>query len=271
MLRTFLKTFQEIVYVERFSASNGVLQRIDPRVKLCSITAFILSAVAVRTVIPLSILFAAIVALCIVSKIPVKFFFLRTTIFVPIFAAVIALPLPFITPGVLLAKVEYGGLVVGITMEGIYRATQFTLKVWVCVASLVLLVLTARFSELVHVMEKFKFPGVLVTMTAVTYRFIFLFVNEAYRMALAKESRTVTRERWREAVRSLANMIATLFIRAHERGERVYLAMIARGYAGKVRSLGEMRCANRDWVFVSASALICFMVLATEYLYLGGW
>ncbi len=247
------------------------MQRIDPRVKLCSITAFILSAVAVRTATPLVILFAAIVALCIVSKIPVKFFFLRTTIFIPVFAAVIALPLPFITPGTPLVKVGYGGLVAEITMEGIYRAMQFTLRVWVCVASLILLVLTTRFSKLVHVMEKLRFPWVLVTMTAVTYRFIFLFVNEAYRMALAKESRTVTRERRRQALKSLANMIATLFIRAHERGERVYLAMIARGYTGKVRSLEDMKCANRDWVFASASALICLTVLSTEYLHLGGW
>jgi cobalt/nickel transport system permease protein len=271
VLRAFLKTFQEIVYVERFSASNGVLQRIDPQVKLFSTMAFILSAVAVRTVTPLTILFAAIVALCIASKIPVKFFFLRTTIFIPIFAAVIALPLPFITPGVPLAKFEYGGLVAGVTMEGIHRATQFVLKVWVSVASLILLVLTTRFSRLVHAMEKFKLPGVLVTMTAVTYRFIFLFVNESYRMALAKESRTVERERWREALRSLANMIATLFIRAYERGERVYLSMIARGYAGKVRLLGDMECATRDWVFASVSMLICLMALSTEYLHLGGW
>jgi len=271
VLRAFLKTFQEIVYVERFSASNGVLQRIDPRVKLCSITAFILSAVAVRTVTPLSILFAAILVLCVASKIPMKFFFLRTTLFIPIFAAVIALPLLFITPGEPLAKVGYGGLVAEITMQGIYRAAQFTLRVWVCVASLVLLVLTTRFSKLLRAMEEFKFPGVLVTMMAVTYRFIFLFVNEAYRMALAKESRTVMRKRWRGVSRSLANMIATLFIRAYERGERVYLAMIARGYKGTVRSLGEVRSTSRDWVFASASAIICLTVLSTEYLHLGGW
>lgn len=271
MLRSFLKTFQEIFYVERFSSSVGLLQRIDPRVKLVCVVAFILSAVAVRTVTPLFVLLAVIVILCVLSRIPLKFFFLRTTIFIPIFAGVIALPLPFITPGAPLVQVGIGGLIIGITGEGIFRAVQFTFRVWVCVASSILLVLTTRFSKLIQAMENFRFPGVLVTMTAVTYRFIFLFIGEAYRMVLAKESRTVTRQRWIENIRSLANLIATLFIRAHERGERVYLAMIARAYAGTVRSIGKMKYAQRDWIFAGSFLLTCIVALSIEYMHLGGW
>jgi len=60
-------------------------------------------------------------------------------------------------------------------------------------------------------------------------------------MVLAREGRSIRRLRWRDNVRSLANMMATLFIRAHERGERVYLAMMARGYTGTLRSLDNMK------------------------------
>jgi cobalt/nickel transport system permease protein len=271
VLRSYLKTFQEIFYIERFSSSIGLLQRIDPRVKFGCILAFILSAVAVRTITSLIILLAMVVALCVLSKIPLRFFFLRTTIFIPIFAGILALPLPFITPGAPFAQVRIEGLVISATQEGIFRAVQFTFRVWVCVASSILLVLTTKFSRLIRAMEDFKFPRVLVTMTAVTYRFIFLFIGEAYRMTLAKESRTVTRQRWMENIRSLAKMIATLFIRAHERGERVYLAMTARAYAGTVKSMGRMECAQRDWIFAGSSLLACILTLSIEYLHLGGW
>ena len=270
MIGSFLKAFQEIVYVERYAASDGLLQRIDPRVKLCSVAALIFSAVAVRTLIPLAILLVAVAAVCIASKIPLKFFFLRTTIFIPIFAGVIALPLPFITLGTPLATVGYGDFILTVTREGAYRAGQFTLRVWTCVALSILLMLTTRFSKLIQAMENFRFPKVFVTMMAVTYRFIFLFINETFRMALAKESRTVTRLRWKGNVKSLANMIATLFIRAHERGERVYLAMVARGYAGTIRSPNTMKYVQRDWVFACLSILLCLTVLSVEYLHLGG-
>ena len=120
-------------------------------------------------------------------------------------------------------------------------------------------------------MRSFKFPSVFVTMTAVTYRFIFLFINEAYRMALARESRTVVKESRLQAIRSFAGMITTLFIRSFERGERVYLAMMSRGYSGTVRSSGKMKFALRDWSFAGASMVVCLMVLSVEYLPLGGW
>lgn len=271
VLKSFLKTFQELVYVERFSASKGVLQRINPQVKFVCLAAFILSAVAVRTILPLAILLAVIVILCVLSKIPLKFFFVRATVFIPLFAAAIALPLLFITPGRPMVEVGYAGLVARVTVEGAYKAVQFTFRIWICVASLILLVLTTKFSRLIQAMKNFKLPNVFITMTAITYRFIFLFINEAYRMALAKESRTVAKEPRMRAIRSFANMITTLFIRSYERGERVYLAMIARGYSGTVKSSSKMRFALRDWFFVGASMVVCFMVLSVEYLPLGGW
>jgi len=259
------------VYVERFPASKGVLQRINPQVKLGCIVAFILSALAVRTILPLAVLLVALVILCFLSKIPLKFFFVRATVFIPIFAAAIALPLLFITPGRLLAEVGYAGLVAKVTIEGVYRAVQFTFRIWICVASLILLVLTTKFSRLIQVMKSFKFPNVFITMTAITYRFIFLFINEAYRMALAKESRTVVKEPRMRAIRAFAKMIATLFIRSYERGERVYLAMISRGYSGTVKSSSKMKIGLKDWFFAVASMVVCLLVLSVEYLPLGGW
>ncbi len=270
MLKDLLKTLEDIVYVERFSSTDGITQGIDPRIKLCSFLAFVLTAVAVRTVTPLIILFFMIVGLTVVSRIPLRFFLLRATLFIPLFAAVIVLPLPFITPGAPLAVVGYDGYIVSITREGSYRAAQFILKVWVCVASLTLLVLTTRFSRLVQSLETFRIPKVFVMMLAITYRFIFLFVDEAYKMVLARDARRVGKERRMQTMRSLANMLSTLFIRAYERSERVYLSMLARGYTGEVKLLGKIRCSRKDWIFGVICVLTCFTVLLTEFLRLGG-
>ncbi|MGQ9691000.1 MAG: cobalt ECF transporter T component CbiQ [Thermoproteota archaeon] len=190
---------------------------------------------------------------------------MRTTIFIPIFAAVIALPLLFITPGSQLVMIGYDKYFVFITWEGIYKATCFTLRIWVCVASLTLLALTTKFSRLLHAVEKFKIPKFFIAMTAITYRFIFLFINEAYRMVLAKEARTTKKEGRLRIMRSLAHIISTLFIRAYERGERVYMAMTARGYTGEVKSINETRCGRRDWVFGFICVLACFTILLVEF------
>lgn len=269
VLSGFFHELQEIVQVQEFTQLAGVLQKIDPRIKLFSFIALVISAVAVRTISLLLILSLLIIVLCTLSRIPLRFFLFRTTIFIPVFAGLIALPLPFITPGTSLARIGYGAFLVTMTREGTYRAALFTLRVWVCVASSVLLISTTKFSELLHAMEKLRMPRVLVVMTSVTYRFIFLFTNEAYRMLLAMESRTVKKKGWRDTMRSLANIIATLFIRSYERGERVYFAMTARGYTGTIRSLDEMKVTRRDMLLALAFLAICMIVVSADYLHLG--
>jgi cobalt/nickel transport system permease protein len=271
VLSSFLHEFQETMQVQEFAGLAGLLQRIDPRLKLVSFVALVISAVAVRTLTSLLILSLAIIILCVLSRIPVRFFLLRATIFIPVFAGIITLPLPFITPGNPIARFGSGLFALTVTREGAYKAALFTLRVWVCVAASVLLISTTKFHELIHSMEKLGLPRVLVMMMSVTYRFIFLFVNEAHRMVLAMESRTVKQRRWRDTLRSLASIMATLFIRSYERGERVYFAMTARGYAGTIRSLEQMKLTRRDVYFGMVLLVFCIVVLFTEYAHLGAW
>lgn len=264
MLRSFLKAFEDIMYVERFSSVMGFLQDIDPRVKLGSFLIFILTTVATRDIVSLLWLSITIIILSVVSKIPTKFFFFRTTFFIPIFAAILALPLPFITPGTPITKIGFDEYFVSVTSEGLYKAGYFIFKIWVCVSLLTLLVLTTRFSTLLQAFESLKMPKFFITMTAITYRFIFLFVDEAYRMILAKEARTVSKEDRLKTMKLIANMTSNLLIRAYERGERVYLAMKARGHSVEMRHKKEMRCDSKDWVFMVASILFCFTIVVAE-------
>jgi len=264
MLSGFLKTFEDIVYNERFSSINGFIQKIDPRVKIISFTAFILVAIVARNIIPLMILIFMTFILSTASKIPLKFFMIRTSL-VPIFVAMIASPLLFTTPGDSIFVMNYYEYSISITIEGLYKALQFILRVWACANSLILLVLTTSFSSLVHAIERFKVPKVFTMMILITYRFIFLLINEAHRMVLAKESRIVKRESRLRAMKSLSNMMGILFIRSYERGERVYLAMIARGYKGSIRTLSKMGIKSGDLVFVFTIVAICALILSVEY------
>lgn len=258
------------MYIERYSSIQGFLQGIDPRVKLVSFTAFILIAVSVRTLMPLIILLFIIIFFSIATKIPLKFFLFRATVFIPLFAGVIALPLLFITPGTPLGIAGYGGYFIIATREGLFRAVLFTTRIWVCVAAITLLVQTTRFSVIIQALGKFKVPEIFLMMTAVTYRFIFIFIEEAYRMALAREARTTGKESRIQILKSLGKIISTLFIRAFERGERVYLAMLARGYTGRVRSLVTMKWDKNDQIYTVIIALICIAVILVEYMNHGG-
>ena len=268
-MRGFLKTFEDTFYVEKYSASVGLLQSIDPRVKLIGTIAIIVTAVSARALISLVALLALVLGLATAARIPLRSFLYRATVFVPLFAGVIALPLLFITPGTPVAEIGVRPYAAVITGEGVYRAAQFFLRVWVCVSSLTLLIMATRFSRIIQALERFKVPALFVTLTSVTFRFIFVLIDEAYRMVVARESRAVGRENRMDVLRSRATMVGTLFIRSYERGERVYMAMLARGYSGQFRSVDHTKARTRDLVFGLVIVSICLAIFLVDFLHMG--
>lgn len=276
MLKELLKVLGESFRIERFANRKGLLQRVDPRVKLLSLGGVIVVAILLQTLLQFLILLLFLTVLAVASRLPLRAFFRRQAAIVA-FAAIIVLPLPFITPGSALLSIAVGPWRLWVTFEGAYRALFFMMRVWVCVAALSLLTLSTRFAALLHGMQRLHFPRLFIQLTAITYRFIFVFTDEAYRMGLAREARTVRKERvvrsrtWR----TLSSMIGTLFIRAYERGEKVYQAMLARGYVGDFQLMSRLHCGAKDWGFgiglMLAVLLVYFAPLLSPIMSIGGW
>ena len=98
-----------------------------------------------------------------------------------------------------------------------------------CIFTLVLLANTTPFSELLEVLRRARVPGIMITTLALMYRYLYVLKDESARMRLARASRTFAPTR-RHAWRSLATIVAQLFVRSSARSERVYGAMCARGW-----------------------------------------
>ena len=98
-----------------------------------------------------------------------------------------------------------------------------------CVSTMVLLANTTPFPELLAVLRRMKMPGLLVTTIALMHRYIFVLGDEAMRMRRARASRTLRSGRV-HSLKLIASVIGRLFVRAHDRSERIYLAMCARGW-----------------------------------------
>jgi len=276
MLKELLRVLGESLRIERFASRKGLLQRVDPRIKLLSLGGVVVVAVLLQTLLQFLVLLLLLTSLAVASRLPLGAFFRRQAVVVA-FAAVIVLPLPFLTPGYALFSVPVGPWRLWVSFEGVYQAVFFTVRVWVCVAALGLLTLSTRFVALLHAMQRLHFPRLFIQLTAITYRFIFVFTDEAYRMGLAREARTVRKERvvrlrtWR----TLSSMIGTLFIRAYERGEKVYHAMLARGYTGEFQLMNRLHCGAKDWSFgiglTLAALLVYFAPLIVPITSIAGW
>jgi cobalt/nickel transport system permease protein len=149
-----------------------------------------------------------------------------------LFAAVISFPILFLTLGQTIATIDIGITTLTLTNEGIVRFLVFSIRVWFCVASLTLLVLSTGFDKMLSLLSSIKVPSVIVQLFSLTYRYFFVSIHETQSVLIAKEARTYNHKRTIniQSLKDLGSIVSTLFIRTYERSERVYLAMKARGF-----------------------------------------
>jgi cobalt/nickel transport system permease protein len=260
-LRDLMDGAESLVYIEDLSSRKGMLQSINPVAKLVAIVAMIVASLFIFNLSYLAMLCVIPIVLAFSSKIPIKHFFSRTAL-IPVFAAVISLPILFLTSGSSLASANIGITTLTITSEGIVRFLVFTIRVWFCVASLTLLILSTGFDKMLELLSTIKVPSVIVQLFGLTYRYFFVSIHEVQSVLIAKEARTYVHKKTinMQALKDLGSVVATLFIRTYERSERVYLAMKARGFEIERNTkmpLPSLRL--RDALF--ASALIIPVVL----------
>ena len=127
---------------------------------------------------------------------------------------------PFVVGVAALALLQSGGTRIFAAM---------LVKSTVCLFTMVLLASTTRFSDILRVLWRLRVPALLVTSLALMYRYLAVLVDESVRMARARRSRTFTAER-AAAWRASASVAAQTFVRSSERAERIYAAMVARGW-----------------------------------------
>jgi cobalt/nickel transport system permease protein len=202
--------------------------------------------------------FALLAGLLLLSKLPPLYVLKRSLVIVP-FVLMIVIFNIFLKPGEVVASYNIWNWQVSITYEGLLFVWNVTIKAWLSVLSLIMLSSTTKFSELLKGLEQLRMPRVMVMILSFMYRYIFVLVDEVIRMKQARDSRSFGGKRtWQ--LKTIGNMVGTLFLRSYERGERVYGAMVARGFEGQTRTLSRPHFRMADLYF-AVVFLICLALV----------
>ena len=217
------------------------VHRLPPQCKVASTFLFIIAVVATpRDAVWAFGLYALLILLVArVARVPVTFMLRRLTIEIPflLFAAF----LPFLGTG---ERVEWLG--VPLSVEGLWGAFNIAVKAALGASSTILLAATTPVADILHGLERLKTPRSFVTIAHFMVRYGDVITGEMRRMKVARSSRTYD-PRWIWQARATAASLGSLFIRSYERGERVYLAMLSRGYAGAIPVVDRHIPAPGEW------------------------
>ncbi len=239
-------------FIDKYSDRNSPVHRVDPRIKVLCVLTFIVLATTFMNVYSLIASLVILGGIVAVAHVPLAWGYSRALIVVP-FAGTFALVKAFTVPGTVIAS--WGPL--SVTAQGLAFAVVLLLRSYVCVLSIVLLTSTTPFSTLLASLERLHVPPLITSMLSFTYRYIFVFIDEGERLERAKTSRCIEGAAYSLRLRASARTIGMVFIRAYERGERIYQSMLARGFEGTINTLDSMHIRRYD-----VASGLCF-VLAT--------
>jgi cobalt/nickel transport system permease protein len=152
--------------------------------------------------------------------------------------------------------------------ESLLAAAGIVVKGTLGVLSAVVLSTSTTARELLRGLEKLHLPKLMVQIAAFMLRYVNVISDEMERMKVARESRGFIAtgiKHWKV----LATAAAALFIRSYERGERVHLAMLSRGFDGALPSLDSHVVTAREWI--TALSIPTLALIASLIALLIGW
>jgi len=195
------------------------------------------------------------------SRVPPIHVLRRSLVIVP-FMVIAAASIPFMGRGV-----QEGGVSAPGGHAGIIVFQGVVMKSYISIFSLVLLSSVTPFPQLLGSLQKLRMPQVFLSLTSFTYRYLFLLVEELERMKRARDARCYG-GRWLWQTKVVGRMIGTFFVRSYERGERVYQAMAARGFEGRVPFGESQPMGARDYAFVTVAiaSFVCLRIVGVP-----GW
>jgi cobalt/nickel transport system permease protein len=173
---------------------------------------------------------------------------------------------PFVAFAVLMPFVARGPYteVAGVTLSsaGLWGAWNILAKGTLGVAASVLLASTTELRELLLGMQRLRLPPLLVQIASFMIRYGDVIADEMRRMRVARLSRGFSARGVRQWG-VLAKSAGALFIRSYERGERVHLAMVSRGYTGTMPFVDEVAATRAQWAGAAllpfAALVVCLM------------
>ncbi|WP_214020480.1 cobalt ECF transporter T component CbiQ [Methanoculleus sp.] len=224
--------------LDDFAQTNG-LRETSPGLKLfVGLSSILLCVSSPGPAAPLLVAATMSAAILALAKIPARFY--ARLLLVPVSFAVMSIAVVLFVTGSGAVLLEVPGLPLAITAGGANLALLLLTRVFGGMCSLYFIALTTPMTEIFDILRRLRVPTVFIDLAMLTYRFIFILIEEAGQIYRSQVMR-LGYGRFRESVRSFSMLAGALFIRTWESGEALVLAMDARCYDGRLGFPGEAR------------------------------
>ena len=251
---------------DRYHHGHSLIHHLDPRIKVVVTIAFIIS----NAFLPDGAWIAFVLAWAFVlfanalSGLGIGFTFRRSFIALPF--ALAAITVLFSIPGESVASFRFMMWDLTITDAGLLRFVSIVIRSWLSVQMAILLVAATEFPKIVHALNHLRIPTIITVIISFLYRYLFVLADEVLRLLRARQARSAAAAGknpggnvlWR--ARIAGHMAGQLFLRSYERSDRIYNAMLSRGYKGELMTIHPHHFHQSD-LWIGALSILGFIIM----------
>jgi cobalt/nickel transport system permease protein len=230
--------------LDRLAAGDSVMHRLDPRAKVLTTLAFMVSVVSfgryeLSAMIPFFIFPAAIIGL---GDLPAGYLCRKIVLVCP-FALAVGIFNPIFDRSVL---VQLGPLAIS---GGWISCASIVVRAALTVSAALILVAVTGFPAICRALEHIGMPRAFAVQLLFLYRYLFVLTEEGGRASRARELRSFGAKG--RGMSSYAPLLGHLLLRTWLRAERIHMAMLARGFTGAFHTREQYRFGARELLFLS--------------------
>ena len=243
---------------EQFSAGESFVHGLDPRIKIVVAIPFSVVVAVSSSFLALFTALAVSLSLIVLTRLSAKTVFYRLLL-VNGLILFLWLLIPFSFKGEALFTI---GPLVG-TREGVLYASRITVKCNAILLAMIALLATIPIFTLGHAMSQLHFPDKIIHLFLFTYRYIHVIFQEYHRLTNAMKIRGFIARTNIHTYRSYAYLLGMLLVKSYDRAERVYEAMLCRGFSGRYYTLSRFSIKRGDIFYLSlmSAAILGLVVL----------
>jgi cobalt/nickel transport system permease protein len=239
------------MHLEEFAEGTSVFHRLDPRVKFITLIPYIIVVSIMQGIKYPACALLVSTLMIVISRIDKKKLLNRLVV-VNFFILFLWLFLPFSHPGHEVFRV--GPLTA--TSEGFLFALSITLKANAIVLATIALLGTSEVFSLAHALVHMKFPRKLVYLFFFFYRYISVLHDEYTKMKRALSIRAFEAKTNLHTYRTYAYLVGMLIVRSFDHSQRIYKAMLCRGFTGKFPVISHFKLKRSDVILGILMSLI---------------
>lgn len=218
--------------LDKYTNKGTVVHRIDARLKiictLIAVLALVSTPATEENYIRYVLYFLLISPILLLAKLPITYALSRSLVILP-FVVIPASAILF-------------------TPDGLTIFFNVSARAWLSALTITVFSSTTSTSDFMRGMRALKAPKIFVDTTSFMLRYLNLLTEEVLRMKAARDARNHGRKPlWH--IKAAGNIIGSLFIRSYSRAERIYYAMLARGYSGEIKTIKSQRIKAIELIY----------------------